>query len=256
MIWWQYWPYWIWVSKWPGNNIDPTGSVVLWKIPFFRWVWSPFPSWWTISPRYRWRRRTLSHNRLSFLSWAWRSVSALRWHGLPNSFVCLFSWKDKSYVTNYGATIRLTLSLYAVTKAFQSFQILAGLFFDHFPKPLALLCFGLSSFGFAMTCGLFISISVTRIFIIVKVKHSWIFWMRIFGFKYIRIQQWGRGNKSEWPTLLFTARSLPQLEPHEGLLFWILWSGTPFSCLHLCSSCPLPRQGYGWAGNKNEMLIP
>ena len=26
----------------------------------------------------------------------------------------------------------------------------------------------------------------------------------------------------EWPTLLFTARSLPQLEPHEGLLFWIL----------------------------------
>ena len=141
-------------------------------------------------------------------------------------------------------------------QAFQSFQILAGLFFDRFPKHFALFCFGLSSFGFAMTCGLFISISVTRIFIIVKVKHSWIFWMRIFGFKYIRIQQWGRRNKSEWPTLLFTARSLPQLEPHEGLLFWILWSGTPFSCLHLCSSCPLPRQGYGWAGNKNEMLIP
>ena len=123
MIWWQYWPYWIWVSKWPGNNIDPTGSVVLWKIPFFRWVWSPFPSWWTISPRYRWRRRTLSHNRLSFLSWAWRSVSALRWHGRPNSFVCLFSWKDKSYVTNYGATLRLTLSLYAVTICTTNFRV-------------------------------------------------------------------------------------------------------------------------------------
>ena len=32
------------------------------------------------------------------------------------------------------------------------------------------LCFGFSSFGFTMTCGVAITISVTRIFIIVKVK--------------------------------------------------------------------------------------
>ena len=52
---------------------------------------------------------------------------------------------------------------------FQSLQVLVGLHFQTFPKALALLCFCLFTGALTMSCALLVAISLTRIFIIVKV---------------------------------------------------------------------------------------
>ena len=61
---------------------------------------------------------------------------------------------------------------YSLKSPFQSFQVLIGLLFQSVPKALALICFSLSCGALTMICALLVAISLTRIFILVKVTRK------------------------------------------------------------------------------------
>ena len=90
-----------------------------------------------------------------------------------------------------------------------------------------LLCFCLSSWGFTITCGLLVAISLTRMFIIVKV------------------------TRYDPRISHLSANRVSQPEPRAGFLRGLHQPRPPRPRLQLRLGFPLPSQRHGWAVHNN-----
>ena len=97
----------------------------------------------------------------------------------------------------------------------------------------AVLRFCLSSFGFTITCGLLIAISLTRMFIIVKV--------------------------TTYDPLIspphLSANCVSQSEPRADFLRCLHQPRHPLPCLQLRLGRPLPKQRHGWVVQQPRIHI-
>ena len=122
---------------------------------------------------------------------------------------------------------------YSLKSPFQSFQVLIGLLFQSVPKALALICFSLSCGALTMICALLVAISLTRIFILVKVTR--------------------KNLRHPHQEYFSSADHVSQPESWADFPPGICLPGHRLLFLQLCLGFLLPENRYGWASTKKNL---